>query len=91
MFQASCCFAELWHDTMPHEAELQARTMAELPGFVRLPNESIDASLARLEVLRHRAIARGGFTMGAQSLSYLLLNGLRLKPEQWERWPACRE
>ena len=65
--------------------------MAELPGFARLPNESIDGSLARFEVLRHRAIARGGFTMGAQSLSYLLLNGLRLKPEQWERWPACRE
>ena len=36
-------------------------------------------------MLRHRAVARGGFAMGAPSLAYLLLNGLRLRPKQWER------
>jgi len=69
----------------PHETEVQTRAMAEMMGFARLPNESIDGSLARFEVLRHRAVARGGFAMGAPSLAYLLLNGLRLRSEQWER------
>ena len=69
----------------PHEAEVQTRAMAEMMGFARLPNESIDGSLARFEVLRHRAVAHEGFAMGAPSLAYLLLNGLRLRPQQWER------
>ena len=45
----------------------------------------MDAALTRFEVLRHRAIQRGGFAMNAATLAYILLNGLRLRPEQWDR------
>lgn len=33
----------------PHETEVQTRAMAEMMGFARLPNESIDGSLAMTE------------------------------------------
>ena len=69
----------------PLESELQTRAMAELMGFARMGHETIDVSLTRFEVLRHRAAQRGGLMMNTTTLSYLLLNGLRLRPEQWER------
>ena len=69
----------------PLESELQTRAMAELMNFARMGHETIDVSLTRLEVLRHRAAQRGGLMMNTTTLSYLLLNGLRLRPEQWER------
>ena len=69
----------------PLDAELQTRAMAELMGFSRMNNESIDSCLTRFDVLRSRAIQQGGFAMSVTSLSWLLLNGLRLRPEQWDR------
>eukprot|EP00435_Cladocopium_sp_Y103_P070385 s66_g35.t1 len=69
----------------PLESELQTRTMSELMNFQRLPGESIDSSLTRFEVLRHRVGQRGGLVMNATSQAYLLLNGLRLHPQQWDR------
>ena len=69
----------------PLESELQTRAMAELMNFARMGHETIDVSLTRFEVLRHRAAQRGGLMMNTTTLSYLLLNGLRLRPEQWER------
>ena len=36
----------------PLESELQTRTMSEMMNFQRMPNESIDSSLTRFEVLR---------------------------------------
>ena len=69
----------------PMETELQTRSMAELVGFSRLNGENMDAALTRFEVLKHRAIQRGGFAMNAATMSYILLNGLRLRPEQWDR------
>ena len=68
----------------PLESELQDRAMAELMNFARMGHETIDVSLTRFEVLRHRAAQRGGLNT-TTTLSYLLLNGLRLRPEQWER------
>ena len=62
------------------ETELQTRSMAELAGFSRLGGESMDAALTGFEVLRHRAIQRGGFAMNAATLSYILLNGLQTSP-----------
>ena len=69
----------------PLESELQTRAMAELMNFARMGHETIDVSLTRFEVLRHRAAQRGGLMMNTTTMSYLLLNGLRLRPEQWER------
>ena len=69
----------------PLESEIQTRVMSEMLNFQRLPNESIDSSLTRYEVLRHRAGQRGGFAMNATSQAYILLNGLRLHPQQWDR------
>ena len=69
----------------PLESELQTRAMAELMNFARMGHETIDVSLTRFEVLRHRAAQGGGLMMNTTTLSYLLLNGLRLRPEQWER------
>ena len=85
-FLVSCCCVELWQTIFaPLESELQTRAMAELMGFARMGHETIDVSLTRFEVLRHRAAQRGGLMMNTTTLSYLLLNGLRLRPEQWER------
>lgn len=69
----------------PLESELQTRAMSELMGYSRMPGESIDAALTRFEILRRRAAQRGGFFMNATSLSYILLNGLRIKAESWDR------
>ena len=69
----------------PLESELQTRAMAELMGFCRLNGESIDSCLTRFDVLRNRANQRGGIVMNVTSLAWLLLNGLRLRPEQWDR------
>eukprot|EP00438_Fugacium_kawagutii_P024626 Skav212826 [mRNA] locus=scaffold2466:561:3704:- [translate_table: standard] len=69
----------------PLESEIQTRAMSELMSFSRMSGESCDSSLTRFEVLRHRAAQRGGMFMNTTALSYLLLNGLRLRPEQWER------
>lgn len=69
----------------PLETELQTKSMSELLGFVRMNHETIDACLTRFDVLRHRAMQRGGFILNVQSLSYVLLCGLRLRPEQWDR------
>ena len=69
----------------PLESELQTRAMSELMGYSRMPGESIDAALTRFEILRHRAAQRGGFFMNTTSLAYILLNGLRIKAESWDR------
>ena len=61
----------------PLESELQTRAMAESMNFARKGHETIDVSLTRFEVLRHRAAQRGGLMMNTTTLSYLLLNGLR--------------
>ena len=69
----------------PLESEMQTRAMAESMNFARMGHETIDVSLTRFEVLRHRAAQRGGLMMNTTTLSYLLLSGLRLRPEQRER------
>ena len=50
-----------------------------------MSNESIDSCLTRFGVLRHRAQQRGGMVLNPTSLAYVLLNGLRLRPDQWDR------
>ena len=69
----------------PLEAELQTRSMAELMQFSRMGNETIDSCLTRFEVLQHRAVQRGGLMLNPTTLSYVLMNGLRLRPDQWDR------
>lgn len=69
----------------PLETELQTRAMSELMGYSRMVGETMDGALTRFEVLRHRAAQRGGFAMNVTSLAYLLLNGLKLKPDAWDR------
>ena len=69
----------------PLEAELQTRSMGELMQFSRMNSESIDSCLTRFGVLRHRAAQRGGMHLNFPSLSYVLLNGLKLRTDQWDR------
>lgn len=69
----------------PLESELQTRAMSELMSYSRMGGEWIDSALTRFEVLRHRAAQRGGFLMNSTSLSYILLNGLKIKAESWDR------
>ena len=70
---------------MPMEAELATRALAELMSFARLNDETLDACLVRFDVLRNRAAQRGGMGMTAQGMSWLLLRGLRLNPDMWDR------
>ena len=70
---------------MPMEAELATRALAELMSFARLNDETLDACLVRFDVLRNRAAQRGGMGMTVQGMSWLLLRGLRINPEMWDR------
>ena len=70
---------------MPMDSELSTRALAELMSFSRMQDEAVDACLVRFDVLRNRALRRGGLGMGFQGYSWLLLKGLRLRPDMWDR------
>ena len=64
------------------EEESQRRTI-ELISFRRVPGESIDDALSRLEMLRHSADSLHGFGMPAGTLSWFLLHGLSIPRMSW--------
>ena len=70
---------------MPLDSELATRALAEMMSFSWTTDETLDACLVRFDVLRHRAVQRGGLGMTFQGMSWLLLRGLRLNPDSWDR------
>ena len=75
----------------PLETELQTQSMSELMSFCKIHSESVDQCLTRFDVLRHRAHQRAGLNMTPQGLSWLLLNGFKLRPDMWDRILAAND
>ena len=75
----------------PLETELQTQAMSELMSFSKIHSESVDQCLTRFDVLRHRAQQRAGLNMTPQGLSWLLLNGFKLRPDMWDRILAAND
>ena len=69
----------------PLEAENTTKSISEFLSFRRLPNEPIDSTLVRFDILRNRAHARAGFAINFTGLSWLLLQSLNVPAEVWDR------
>ena len=69
----------------PLEVELSARAMNDMMSFHRQHGESIDALLSRFEMVRTRAMTRGGMGMTHEGLTWILMKAVGLNPDQWDR------
>jgi hypothetical protein len=69
----------------PLETELSTRAMYDMMSFRRNPNETIDMLLTRFDMVRNRALSRGGMTMSHQGLAWLLMKSIGLSADQWDR------
>ena len=69
----------------PLEAELTARAMQDLMNFHRNNGEGIDQLLIRFDMIRNRAVHRGGMAMTHQGLGWLLMRAIGLSVDQWDR------
>ena len=69
----------------PLEAEMTTRAMREMMTFSRKHGENIDALLTRFDMVRNRAIVRGGLAMTHQGLAWVLMRASGISTEQWDR------
>ena len=69
----------------PLEVELSARAMNDMMNFHRQHGESIDALLSRFEMVRTRAMTRGGMGMTYEGLTWILMKAVGLNADQWDR------
>ena len=69
----------------PLEAELTTRAMQDLMNFHRNNGEGIDQLLIRFDMIRNRAVQRGGMAMTHQGLGWLLMRAIGLSIDQWDR------
>ena len=69
----------------PLEVELSTRAMNDMMTFKRHNNESIDALLTRFEMVRTRAMTRGGMGMTYEGLTWILMRSVGLNADQWDR------
>ena len=69
----------------PLEAEMTQRAMHEMMTFSRKHGENIDALLTRFDMVRNRAIQRGGLAMTHQGLGWVLMRACGISTEQWDR------
>ena len=56
--------------------------MTEMLAFTRRPGESINALLARYEIVRQRAATEGQFVMSVEGCALQLLRACNIRPEQ---------
>ena len=68
---------------LPLEEETALRSLACLYGFSRFPGESIDGTLARFEIVSHRAANRGGVTLQDTQGAWMLLLALGYNEDVW--------
>ena len=69
----------------PLEVELSTRAMHDMMSFRRNPGESIDTLLTRFEMVRTRAMTRGGMAMTYEGLTWILMRSVGLNADQWDR------
>ena len=69
----------------PLDGEVSTRAVSDFLNFDRIPGESTDAFLVRFDVLRNRALVRGGLGVNPQGLSWLLLRALGVNADQLDR------
>ena len=69
----------------PLEGEVSTKAVSDFLNFSRIPGEAIDALLVRFDVLRNRAMLRGGLGVNASGLSWLLLKALNLSADLVDR------
>ena len=70
----------------PMEQETSTKAISELLNFCRMQGETIDELLVRFDILRNRAIVRGGLGINVQGLSWMLLRAMQIGPEEWDKF-----
>ena len=65
------------------EYETNIITMHTLLHFTQGQGETIDQTLSRFDVVRHRAANHGGLEPGPSGAAYLLMNALKIPPGMW--------
>jgi len=69
-------------------AETAINDMTALVAFRRRAGEPVDEALARWDLLRHRAEARGGFVLQPPQAGWMVLNALGIPSTQWAQFLA---
>ena len=64
------------------DEETRLASMTEMLAFTRRPGESINALLARCEIVRQRAATEGQFVMSVEGCALQLLRACNIRPEQ---------
>ena len=64
------------------DEEARLASMTEMLAFSRRPGESINALLARYEIVRQRAATEGQFVMSVEGCALQLLRACNIRPEQ---------
>ena len=68
------------------DVENSIKAIAELMSFRRQAGESVDQTLARFDVTRHRAEQQANFQLGPTGFAWLLLNSLGVPPALWSQF-----
>ena len=72
----------------PLQVESAIGSMTKLVAFRRHPGEQIDRAIARFDLLRHKTVHLGQFSLGTPNLAWMLLNALNIPPNQWAQFLA---
>ena len=67
----------------PLDAEVATKALADFMAFKRHGRESVDEVLTRYEHVRFRAQDQGGIDPGPSGVSFMLLSGMGISPEEW--------
>ena len=66
----------------PLGEEVALRSISDLTGFTRMPNERVDELISRFDTTHHRANAQGNFQMSISGLAMKLLQACGVNHEQ---------
>jgi len=65
------------------DQEVQVHSISELMSFSRIAGESTDSTIARFDVLLHRANYNGGVAFGAPLRAWMILTHLQIPKTAW--------